>query len=312
MHVNARVVAAYLVQCAVWGTTWAAIKIGVTDVAPWTFALGRSILVAGFLTAVALTFRLPFPKGRRTLAAAAFSGGVNSGISWAIIFWAEQFVPSGLVAVFGATAPIWTGLLAHFLVRHDRLSVAKIVALVLGFGGILVLVGASGEISAGPALLAAVLLALMTGGWAISGVVMARTLTGVQPIPAIAVGSATGGLFLIPLALIELASGRPVAWTPPAILALFYLALIGSSVGLVLNLWLYRRLRPTTIALSQLLITVEAVVVGAVALGEQVTAGMVAGAVLVLTAIALNARAGRSQPPPPDALAGRVAATSAD
>lgn len=308
---SARVVAAYVIQCAVWGTTWAAIKVGVTDVAPWTFALARSILVAGFLTSIALAFRLPFPRGRRTLAAAAFSGGVNSGASWAIIFWAEQFVPSGLVAVFGATAPIWTGLLAHFLVRHDRLSIAKAAALVLGFGGIIVLVGASGEISGGPALLAAVLLAVMTLGWAVSGVVMARTLTGVQPIPAIAVGSATGGVFLIPLAAIELASGRPVAWTPPAVAALLYLALIGSSVGLVLNLWLYRRLRPTTIALSQLLITVEAVVVGALALGEQVTLGMLAGAVLVLTAIAINAQAGRSAGPPRGSLAER-AATPAD
>ncbi len=309
---SARVVAAYLIQCAVWGTTWAAIKVGVTDVAPWTFALGRSILVAAFLTAVALAFRLPFPRDRRTIVAAALTGGFNAGGSWAIIFWAEQFVPSGLVAVFGATTPIWTALLAHFLVRHDRLSVLKVAALVLGFGGILILVGASGEISTGPALLAAVLLALMTLGWAISGVVMARVLTSVQPIPAIAIGSATGGLFLVPLTLIEVVTARPVVWTVPAILAVVYLALIGSGVGLVLNLWLYRRLRPTTIALAQLLITVEAVTVGALALGEQVTLGMVAGAVLVLTAIALNARAGRAGAPPPAAVAGGVAASPAE
>ncbi len=307
-----RVVAAYVIQCAVWGTTWAAIKIGVTDVAPWTFALGRAILVASFLGAIALAFRLPLPRDRRTLAAAASSGAINSGVSWAIIFWAEQFVPSGLVAVFGATSPIWTGLLAHFLVRNDRLSVLKVSALGLGFAGIVVLVGASGEISGGPAILAAVLLALMTLGWGIAGVVMARTLTAVQPIPAIALGSATSSLFLLPLAAWELSAGRAVAWTPAAIGALVYLALVGSSVGLVLNLWLYRRLRPTTIALSQLLITSEAVVIGALVLGEQITLGMLAGAVLVLSAIVLNARAGRPPEPPRPALAERIAASPAD
>lgn len=311
MCVSSRVAAAYVVQCVVWGTTWAAIKIGVTDVAPWTFALARSIIVAGFLGAVALAFRLPLPRDRRTVVAAALTGGFNAGASWAIIFWAEQFVPSGLVAVFGATSPIWTGLLAHFLVRHDRLSALKVLALVLGFGGIIVLVGASGEISAGPALLAAVLLALMTFGWAVAAVVMSRTLTDVHPIPAVALGTATGGLVLIPLVLVETATGRPVTWTPAAMGAVLYLALIGSGVGLVLNLWLYRRLRPTTIALAQLLITVEAVVVGALVLGEQVTLGMAAGAVLVLTAIVLNARAGRQQPPQ-DPLRGHVAPSPAD
>ena len=56
---------------------------------------------------------------------AAIAGIVNTGSSWAIIFWAEQYVPSGLVAVFGAASPIWTAVLAHFLVHGDRLSPLK-------------------------------------------------------------------------------------------------------------------------------------------------------------------------------------------
>ncbi len=305
-----RVVAAYLIQCAVWGTTWAAIKIGVTDVAPWTFALGRAILVASFLGAIALAFRLPLPRDRRTLAAAASSGAINSGVSWAIIFWAEQIVPSGLVAVFGATGPIWTGVLAHFLVKGDRLSALKILAISLGFGGIVVLVGASGEIAGTTALLATGLCAIMPLGWAVAAVIMSRALTDVSPIPAISIGSATGAVFLTPFALSELA--QPANWSPQAIVALLYLSWVGSGVGLVVNLWLYRRLRPTTIMLAQLLITVEAVVVGAVALHENITIGMLAGAVLVLVAIALNARAAPPRVPPQPSLPEQAAATPAD
>ena len=309
---DARVAAAYATQVLIWGSTWAAIKIGVADVPPWIFAFDRSVLVALALGAVSLALRLDFPRDRRTLVVAALSGAINSGISWAVIFWAEQFVPSGLVAVFGATAVIWTALLAHFLVRGDRLSAVKIAALALGFGGILVLVGASGEIEGGPAILAAVLLALMPIGWAASGVLMARYLTAVSPLPAVAIGSATGGVFLIPFALSEL--GRPALWTPEAIVALLYLALVGTGVGLVVNLWLYRRLRPTTIMLSQLLITVEAVLIGALALDEQITPGMLLGATLVLTAIALNARAGTRPriPPQPVMPESAAAATPAD
>jgi drug/metabolite transporter (DMT)-like permease len=210
--------------------------------------------------------------------------------------------------VFGSTGPIWTALLAHFFIRGDRLSALKIAAIVVGFGGILALVGASGEIEGGPGPLAAGLLAVMPLGWAASAIVMSRMLGNVSPIPAVAIGSATGGVFLIPLAITELS--MPSAWTLPAILALLYLAFIGSGVGLVLNFWLYRRLRPTTIMLSQLLITVEAVLIGALALGEVITTGMLLGAALVLTGIALNARAGRRREP--ETLVPVVAATPSD
>ena len=307
-YLDARVLIAYVAQVAIWGSTWGAIKIGVADVPPWIFAFDRTVLVALSLTAVALAFRLPFPRDRRTLGLIAFSGSINSGICWALIFWAEQFVPSGLVAVFGATAPIWTALLAHFLVRGDRLSGLKILALVLGFGGIVALVGTSGEISGGPALLAMVLLALMPLSWAASGIVMSRALRDVSPVPAVAIGTAIGGLFLIPLAATEL--GKPAIWSLDAILALLYLSFVGSSVGLVLNFWLYRRLRPTTVMLSQLLITAEAILIGATFLGERITVSMLVGAALVLAAVALNARVGRREPSP--AVPEQAVATPAD
>ncbi|HEX9437221.1 MAG TPA: DMT family transporter [Candidatus Limnocylindria bacterium] len=306
---DARVLIAYVAQVAIWGTTWGAIKIGVADVPPWIFAFDRSVLVSLALTSVALAFRLPFPRGRRTLALVAVSGSINSGICWALIFWAEQFVPSGLVAVFGATAPIWTALLAHFLVRGDRLSAAKVGALALGFGGVAALVGTSGEISGGPALLATVLLALMPLTWGISGILMSRALRDVSPIPAIAIGTAVGGIFLVPFALSELA--KPASWSADAIAALLYLSFIGSGVGLVLNFWLYRRLRPTTVMLSQLLITVEAVLIGALFLDERITPSMLLGAALVLVAVALNARAGRG-PSPRGPMPESAVATPAD
>src|SRR6476646_7933163 len=107
----------YVVLVLIWGTTWAAIKVGVASVPPFVFAFDRAVLVSVILTAAALALGLRFPRDRRTLLAAAFAGIVNTGSSWAIIFWSEQYVPSGLVAVFGAAGPIWTAVLAHFLVR---------------------------------------------------------------------------------------------------------------------------------------------------------------------------------------------------
>jgi drug/metabolite transporter (DMT)-like permease len=296
------VVAGYLVLVLLWGSTWAAIKIGVASVPPFVFAFERAIAVSIVMTGICLAMGLRFPRDRRTLAAAAIAGIVNTGTSWAIIFWSEQYVPSGLVAVFGSAGPIWTAFLAHFFVRGDRLSRLKIFGLLLGVLGIAVLVGAPDPGSRPEAFLATILLAIMPITWAIGTILQVRVLGQGSPLPLVAVGTWSGTVVLLPFALSEV--GQPITWSVPVALAFVYLVVLGSCVGLVLQLWLTRRLRPTTMTLTQLLISAQALVIGAIALGEAITWRMLGGAGLVALAIGFNAIAGaRSRPEPASVIA---------
>ena len=285
---------AYVLVVLLWGSTWAAIKIGVADVPPYLFAFFRAIAVGSILTMTALVLRLPFPRTRATLIAAAISGLFNTGSAWAIIFWSEQFVPSGLVAVFGAMAPVWTAILAHFFVQGDRLSRLKIAALVLGLVGTALLVGAP-TASEGPnALLATVLLAIMPISWAVAAILISKYLSRESPVAVVGLGTWVGAAFLVPFALTQI--GQPQHWSTSSILAFAYLVIGGSCVGLVLNAWLYRKLRPTTVTLSQVLIPAQALLIGGLALGEAFTLRMLAGAALVVSAVAINAKAGGEEP----------------
>ena len=275
-----------------WGSTWAAIKIGVAEVPPYLFAFERAVAVAAILTVAVLVLRHSFPRTRTALLASAISGLFNIGTSWALIFWAEQFVPSGLVAVFGAMSPVWTAILAHFYVRGDRLSRLKVLALVLGLVGTALLVGAPAASEGPNALLATGLLALMPISWALSGILIARFLARESPIAVVGIGTWVGALFLLPFALTQM--GQPQNWDARSTIAFAYLVIGGSCIGLVLNAWLYRHLRPTTVSLSQVLIPVQALLIGAFALGEEFTFRMLAGAALVVSAVAINAKAGRA------------------
>jgi len=288
-----RVVAGYALQVLVWGSTWAAIKIGIEDVPPFVFAFERGIAVSIVLTALALLLRQRFPRGRE-LAAAAVVGIFNTGTSWAIIFWSEQYVPSGIVSVFGATAPVWTAFLAHYLVGGDRLSALKLGGLALGLVGTAVLVGAPETAEGANTVIATALLALMAVTWAVAAILSSRTLARSAPLATVAAGTWVGSLVLAPFAVSQL--GMPMRWSTESLLALGYLVIFGSCVGLVLNLWLYRKLRPTTASLTQVLIPAEAILIGTFWLGEPVSGRMFVGAALVVSAVILNAVAGGVSP----------------
>jgi drug/metabolite transporter (DMT)-like permease len=301
-----RVVAAYVSVALIWGSTWAAIKIGVTDVPPFVLAFSRAFMVAALLTIIAVALRQPFPRGRRTMAVAMIVGLINIGWTWAIIFWSEQFVPSGLVSVFGAAAPVWTAVLAHFMVKGDRLSVLKILGLVLGLGGTVILIGAPDAADGTAGLIATGLLALMPITWAIAAILQSRFLRTVAPIPTVALGTWASALLLAPLALLQLPQGAH--WTLASVLAFAYLVVFGTCFGMVVSLWLYRKLRPTTITLIQVLVPAEAILIGTVWLGEPVTIRMLGGAALVVAAVALNAIAGAGTPPAEERLTATPAA----
>ena len=296
-----RVVAGYVSVALIWGSTWGAIKIGVTDVPPFVFAFARAVAVAGVLTLIAIALRQPFPRGRRTVLIATIVGLINVGLTWAIIFWSEQFVPSGVVAVFGSAAPVWTALLAHFMVKGDRLSALKILGLVLGLGGTVILIGAPDAADGTAGLISTALLALMPITWAFAAILQSRFLRTVAPIPTVALGTWASVLLLAPFALFQLPQGQH--WTLASLLAFAYLVVFGTCFGMVVSLWLYRKLRPTTITLIQVLVPVEAILIGTFWLGEPLSIRMLGGAALVVAAVALNAIAGGGSPPAEDRVA---------
>ena len=287
---RARIAGAYILMVLLWGSTWAAIKIGVAEVPPHLFAFERAIAVATILTLVALVLRKPFPRSRHAILASALSGLFNIGTTWALIFWAEQFVPSGLVAVFGAMAPVWTAILAHYFVRGDRLTALKILALVLGLSGTALLVGAPAASEGPNALVATALLAIMPITWAIAAILIARYLSAESPIAVVGIQTWVAALFLAPFAFAQL--GEAQHWDARSAIAFGYLVIGGSCIGLVLNTWLFRHLRPTTVTLSQILIPIQALLIGGLLLGEAFDVRMLAGAALVVGAVALNAKAG--------------------
>ena len=225
----------YLFLCAVWGSTWLAIKVGLRDLPPLRFAGLRMALAC--LLLVPFAFRRAGKRPtRRQAFLIAWSGFLQIGLTYALVFTATQWIESGLAALLFSSFPIWVGLFAHFKLENEPLTRRAILASVLGLSGV-----AAIEAPAVARIASSDSRALVLGGGLMLGAAIASAYANVlnksrfpDIMPSLNVWGQTlvGSAFL--LVLSGLLEGEKVArWTPTAVASLLYLALFGTALTFV-------------------------------------------------------------------------------
>ncbi|HEY2295038.1 MAG TPA: EamA family transporter [Thermoanaerobaculia bacterium] len=279
----------------IWSTTWAVIRVGLRGLPPFTGVALRFGIASVVLLALAPVFGVNLgrqPNERRVWAINTF---LTFTIPYGILYWSEQWLPSGLAAVIFATMPLQTALVAHFVLPAERLTARRFLGVLVGFGGIAVLfsgdfqaLGGSQVARAAGVMLIAPLCA------ALANVSVKRWGSGIHPLSIAAVPMAITAVLMGALSrLVE--SGRPVTFNTPTVLSLVYLALIGSALPFTLYFWLLRRQSATGMSMINYATPVLAVAIGTVFLGEPITLRIVLGSALVLIGVAVAIR----KPNPP-------------
>src|SRR5262245_51556328 len=156
-----RRLAMYLGLCAVWGSTWLVIKIGLRDLPPLWFGGIRMALACALITPFAFAGGAR-AQARGTTWKTVWAGLFQIGVNYACIFVGEQWIESGLTAVLFATFPIWAGLFAHIMLPDEPLTRRAALSAALGFLGVAVIEapsllrlasGATGQRAAGSGLI---------------------------------------------------------------------------------------------------------------------------------------------------------------
>lgn len=241
------------------------------------------LLVAAWWMKIPLG-RMPHEKGLWIV-----NGVLFFSVSFGVVYWAEQFVPSGLTAVLFAIFPLFVALLAHFLLPGERLRPRSGIGALLGFLGVAVIFSEDFRKLGGEhVLFGCTVLLLSPTVSAISSVAIKRLGAGIHPISLAAVPMAVCSVVMTVLALV-FERGRPVTWSVTTVGAVLYLALAGSCVTFTLYYWLLRHVRASRVALVAYATPVVAVLTGVVFLHEPFTARIAAGAVLVIGGVALAA-----------------------
>jgi drug/metabolite transporter (DMT)-like permease len=211
-------------------------------------------------------------------------------ISYGVVYWCEQWVPSGLASVLFSAFPLFVAVLSHFMLPEERLTLRGAVGVLLGFAGVAVIFSQDLSLLGGPQVaLASVVFLLSPLASAISQVVIKRWGKGVHPFSLTAVPMAITAVVMGGVAFVTEREAR-FTFDAVSISTLLYLALAGSAVTFSLLYWLLARLSATRVSLVAYTIPVVAVCVGAIFLGEVITPRIIAGAVMVLLGVFLAVR----------------------
>jgi drug/metabolite transporter (DMT)-like permease len=217
------------------------------------------------------------------------NGVLFFSVSFGVVYWAEQFVPSGLTSVLFSVFPLLVALLAHVALPGERLRPRAAIGAVLGFLGVAVIFSEDfRKIGGEHVLFGCGLLLLSPTVSAISSVAVKRWGSGIHPISLAAMPMGICALVMTLLALV-FERGRPVTWSAATVGSLLYLAIAGSCVTFTLYYWLLRHARASRVALLAYLTPVVAVLTGIALLDEPFTARLTLGALLVIGGVALVA-----------------------
>ena len=281
---DVRVLLAFLAIYFLWGATFLAIRVAVLEIPPF-FTAGLRFFTAGALLFGFLRLRgTPAPSAAewRSITVIAVCMFV---VTYGALFWAEQFVPSGVTAVLEATLPLIAMILEVFVFRRQPFHWRMLAAVVLGFLGVALLLLKNTGQSFGvfPCL-------VILGGsvaWTL-GAVLTRSMPLPKSVP-LAAGAEmmVGGAVLLGLALVT-GEMHPFPHIPPrAAIALLYLIVGGSLLGFTAYAWLLARMPATRVASHAYVNPLVAVALGYFVAGEPVTLRMLFASALVVGSVFL-------------------------
>lgn len=268
-----------IVLSALWGASFFFYKILDRELAPFTVVLGRVGLAALALHILLLAKRDPMPLSPRLWLDFAVLGLIANAIPFTLFAWSLSHISSGLAAILNATTPIFTILVAHVFTTNEKFSREKLAGVLLGFAGVAVLIGPNALHGNGDlAAQIACLLAAICYGFA---TVYGRRFRAIPPLKVATGQVTTSAIILLPLCLM---AERP--WTLPMPSgsvwgALAGIALLSTALAYILFYRILAVAGATNLVLVTFLVPVSALLLGALFLGEQVTASDISGMFLI-------------------------------
>lgn len=276
----------FILLCLIWSSTWLFIKLGLETLPPF-FSVGIRFFIAFLVLSIyGIKLKLKFPKDLKShLFLFAFSF-ILFTISYGLIYWGEQYINSGLTSVLFSVMPFYTALLSIKMLPEEHITVQKIIGLILGFAGILIIFGDQVSLGFSNNLAVYALIGIVISPlFSALGSIMGKKVSNrYHPVTLNTLPLLYASIsFLIISGFIE--SSASIHFTALAWFSLFYLGIFGTALAFVVYFWL---LKHTSILLMSFITFITppmALLWGWIVLSEQITWKLVLGMIIIFTGV---------------------------
>jgi drug/metabolite transporter (DMT)-like permease len=275
---------AYGLICLIWGSTWLAIRISLESLTPF-ISSGIRFIIASFGIFILMKWRsINLQTDSASLKLYIIMGVFSFIIAFGLVYWGEQYVASGLAAVLFGVYPFFVALFSYFFIPSEKIGLYKMVGMVLGFFGIVVIFSDSFGANLNLNIIGMLAVVLSGGIQAAIAVLIKLKGKNLNPLSMNFVPMMIAGVGLTLLGFIfdDVSKNR---FNSSAIISVLYLAMFGSIITFTTFYWLMKRVNVVILSLTAFITPIVALFLGWLIYNEQLTKEHLIGAVMVLSGL---------------------------
>jgi len=283
---NNRILFPFVALCLIWGSTWYFIKISLNAGVPPFYGVGLRFLFSGIIFFLYIYYKkLSIPTTPQAIKLYLSFGLLNFSLSYGMTYWATQYIYSSISSILWGLFPLFTSLMAHFMIKNDpdeRLNKNKIVALMMGLVGVAIMSTnqeidfKSQSFSAILVLISVIIIA------AYPSVQYKKYNDEVGPYQMNAVCQVMTGIIMLSMSSLFKEDISIIVWNNELILSTLYLIVFGGFISWGIYFWLYQHLNVTQVTYVAIFPPIVAIFLGWVFLGEILSSQEIIGTLLIL------------------------------
>lgn len=285
LHIDGKSWGLLALLSLIWGGSFLFVGIAIKELPPLLIVMARVSMAALILLPIHLIFKGPLPRKAKTWIGCGGMSIVNNAIPFTLIAWGQQHITGGLASVANATTPMFAALFMALL-AFEALTLRKVIALIIGFIGVIILQGADfsdlGNQTWG--ILAVVLASFFYG---LSTPWSKKMLVGIPPLTTATCQLSISTLIMAVVVLIfadptQYADASPKTWA-----ALLGIAAISTSLAYLIFFNIIERAGPSFVTLVTMLVPISAILLGYLFLDESLSVRDIIGALVIGSALVI-------------------------
>lgn len=286
MNEKLKIVFGYVIISLIWGSTWLAIRLGLDSLTP-LIASGLRFLVASLFIYIFMKYKnVQLQKDSKSIKLYYFLGIFSYFIPFGLVYWAEQYVPSGLASIIFATFPFMVMFFTYLFLKSEVIDKFKSLGAFSGFLGIYFIFSDEINIDLNLQLWGMVAILSSSTLQAISAVTIKKYGKHLNPLSMNFVPVLIGGIFLTLSGLLTEDLSK-LSFDQKAAVSVIYLAFFGTLISFTIYYWLLKKINIVILSLSSFITPIIAIFLGWIILSEKLDNNDIIGSVFVLIGLVI-------------------------